>query len=451
VPIDGPVSGSPDAVPFPDAPPRIDAVPPPDSPPGTYRLTVTISGSGTGSVDLGGLKTCTIGCVLDVAPSTNVVFTATPDVTSLFGAYSGDCAGSSCSASMTQDRAVDVRFDLKPPFTLNASAIDDQTMAPDGSVTFSPAGNSCGAGCATFAGGTNVTLHATAGIPGSWAGGGCEPFYGQDCTITDVNATITASICTGDYAVSQAGSDSNPGSCALPFHTMTHAFSVAGSGQVIRVFPGTYDTAYGETMPLTVPAGVTVLGEIFTRGAGVIPTYVDDRGGPDAESFWPQDGAGIRGFKITPGAGEAVWTAANNILIDRITATGSTATALYIAGGATWIIRDSVISGNGEAIAFVYNGTTSLVEKNTITNNAIGIELDSGGEDLGGGGQGSVGQNVISCNTTNDVWTNQFPNITAHNDYWDHVPPDTTQDFNNSGTTSVLDSTGAMLAASPCP
>jgi parallel beta-helix repeat protein len=154
---------------------------------------------------------------------------------------------------------------------------------------------------------------------------------------------------------------------------------------------------------------------------------------------------------IVPGNAEAVWTQDSSILLERITATGSGGAAIYLAGGSGDTIRDSVFTGNVTAIAFVQGGQNSLVENCTITGNNVGIELDNSGQDLGGGALGSVGHNVISCNTTNDVWTNQFPTIVAHDDYWDHVPPDTVTDFYNSGLTTVLDSANAILAPSPCP
>src|SRR3974377_115016 len=53
---------------------------------------------------------------------------------------------------------------------------------------------------------------------------------------------VLASACAhaADYYVSTSGSDSNPGSSALPFRTITHAYSFAAAGVTIHVMPGTY-------------------------------------------------------------------------------------------------------------------------------------------------------------------------------------------------------------------
>ena len=51
--------------------------------------------------------------------------------------------------------------------------------------------------------------------------------------------------------VSASGSDSNSGtSTASPFRTITHALSVAATGDTVMIGPSTYTTATGETLPL---------------------------------------------------------------------------------------------------------------------------------------------------------------------------------------------------------
>jgi len=50
-----------------------------------------------------------------------------------------------------------------------------------------------------------------------------------------------------DYGVSaHKGSDTNPGTLAQPFKTLTKATSVAKSGDRIFVFPGRYSPTLGE-------------------------------------------------------------------------------------------------------------------------------------------------------------------------------------------------------------
>jgi hypothetical protein len=64
-----------------------------------------------------------------------------------------------------------------------------------------------------------------------------------------------------DYGVSaHKGSDTNPGTLAQPFKTLTKATSVAKSGDRIFVFPGRYSPTLGEKYPITFVSGVKVLG-----------------------------------------------------------------------------------------------------------------------------------------------------------------------------------------------
>lgn len=66
---------------------------------------------------------------------------------------------------------------------------------------------------------------------------------------------------------------------------------------------------------------------------------------------------------------------------------------------------------------------------------------------------------MVSCDTNADFWTNQLGPIYAANNLWDHVPPTfssttyvgTGVDIFASQGGSVVVSTGAGLAPSPCP
>jgi Protein of unknown function (DUF1565) len=79
---------------------------------------------------------------------------------------------------------------------------------------------------------------------------------------TTVAALVLSSFVPAtDYAVSASrGKDSNPGTVAQPFKTLTKAFGVAKSGDTVTVFSGRYGPTLGEKFPLNVAAGVKVLG-----------------------------------------------------------------------------------------------------------------------------------------------------------------------------------------------
>jgi hypothetical protein len=87
-------------------------------------------------------------------------------------------------------------------------------------------------------------------------------------------ATDAAGIATGDtYYVSVTGSDSNPGTSASPFRTITHAYSVVMAGDTILVEPGTYTdytTGWGLYLSKSGTAGAPITLRSVTRGAAII-------------------------------------------------------------------------------------------------------------------------------------------------------------------------------------
>jgi len=117
----------------------------------------------------------------------------------------------------------------------------------------------------------DVTDTYTIGTPTKkWAHG-----YFSDLTATSIT---TAGLTIGDldltltpgnvYYVAKNGDDAHSGEHPQdPFLTLTQALSVAGVGDAIHVYPGTYEEAF----PLNVPAGVTVIGEGI-RAVKIIPT-----------------------------------------------------------------------------------------------------------------------------------------------------------------------------------
>src|SRR5256885_1439045 len=101
------------------------------------------------------------------------------------------------------------------------------------------------------------------------------------------------------YWVSPTGLDANPGTQSSPFKTISYALRVATrSGTTVHVAPGTYTS--GETFPITVPAGVLLIGDEPNKGGGSTPTRIVGGGGQA-----PGATAGF-GVALLPGAGSTV-------------------------------------------------------------------------------------------------------------------------------------------------
>jgi hypothetical protein len=84
------------------------------------------------------------------------------------------------------------------------------------------------------------------------------------------------------YVDASSGSDTSPGTIEEPFKTITHAVTAAGQDKIIRVQPGTYDAALGETFPIRLESGQSLIGDVPNKGAGTTPTTVYGSGDADS-------------------------------------------------------------------------------------------------------------------------------------------------------------------------
>jgi uncharacterized protein DUF1565 len=244
-----------------------------------------------------------------------------------------------------------------------------------------------------------------------------------------------------------AGSDTNPGTRALPFKTITHAMTVATRGSTVQVLPGTYDTSdlnTPEVFPITVPAGVLLIGDEANKGVGTSIV-----GGGQVQTFLagtsaavhPGTGSTIAGFTITNdnpalSGRYGLFLSNNTVTLRNNTVTGAThVIGVNIAddGGTpptpstNHVITGNQIVGNGPSsgtgLAFSKGGVGSKVENNVITGNGFGVDYEVAGGDLGGGSAGSAGGNVISCNAFVDLFVGAQITVSAASNFWDHSPP----------------------------
>jgi hypothetical protein len=204
--------------------------------------------------------------------------------------------------------------------------------------------------------------------------------------------------------------------------------------------PGTYTTASGESFPLVVPEGTSLVGDEPNKGAGAVATKIasDFDGGayPFQMVVDPKAGSTLAGFTLTVTGGETV--AAVSVTSDHVTIRNNSfvdnvaSNALRFEGANYGVVRGNVLKGTSNggfsaALIFRPNSSGNVVEGNLFTANEFGLELDSPENvDFGGGDAGSAGNNELRCNTKNDVWTNeQNFAFFGQNNRWDHFPPTT--------------------------
>jgi hypothetical protein len=275
---------------------------------------------------------------------------------------------------------------------------------------------------------------ALAGVPLSCGGGGAR------------RAAITWWVDGG------AGSDSNSGSTAAPFRTITHALSIVQVGENISVRPWTYDTAHGETFPLVVPPSVRLVGDIDTAGQGARgpPTRIVGAGDsglqpPGTTTLRALAGCRIAGFSITnPTPSEdsfdaiGIFVRSANVEIDACTIRDCSDAIRYwrhettSAAPSGCIVRRCNVLDNGIGLAAdVFDGTAVRVQESLFQGNRTGAITDGPDVDLGGGSQGSTGGNTFRCNELHIATHGQAIAdfevapyaLSARGNSWDPSPP----------------------------
>jgi parallel beta-helix repeat protein len=205
----------------------------------------------------------------------------------------------------------------------------------------------------------------------------------------------------------------------------------------VDVAPGIYDTANGETFPLYIPAGVSLVGDETTKGASTII-----RGGGTPTVYAPSFISNavvmalntmLAGFTITNNSGlssnpmgvlvNGTGYSANNVTIRNNTIIGNPGMGVYVVDGASGgAITGNNFSGNGgfDDVAFVGNGGAGMsLSYNTF---ADMVELDNLGPDLGGGAAGSPGHNSFLGANSTYIGVSSG-NVFAQSNHWRHNPP----------------------------
>lgn len=131
------------------------------------------------------------------------------------------------------------------------------------------------------------------------------------CSIETESDWCAALQCTGigmisvDYYVdAQIGNDQYPGTSVQPWRTITHAVDATGTNAAIRVRPGIYDENLGEVFPIILERGQILVGNIETKGEGIIGTTIYGSGGvippqgSDQATIQVAEGAVVAGFRI---------------------------------------------------------------------------------------------------------------------------------------------------------
>jgi hypothetical protein len=279
-------------------------------------------------------------------------------------------------------------------------AVNDVVLITTPEGTTHPSGCGCGScsgdgGAVTGAQGTQgvtgaqgvqgTTGAGTQGIQGPMGpGGGAQGTQGTQGVQGTAGTTYTPVAISNTYYVAKNGNDSNNGQNQdTPFLTIKHAMSVATSGTAVRVASGTYT----EQNPVTIPAGVSLVGDSLrtvkisgaTTNADIFyvnnstyiteVTFINHVAPAAAVAFNPDGSAGVISSSPYVYNCSSVTTTGTGMRIDGSKATGGKS---MVSGQYTQVNR------GGKGIHILNQGYAQLVGIYTIFTD-IGILCESGG------------------------------------------------------------------------
>lgn len=184
------------------------------------------------------------------------------------------------------------------------------------------------------------------------------------------------------------GLDTQDGSSAKPFKTITRALAVAAEGMRIRLAPGTYDTTSGERFPLVMKAGQSLVGDTLNKGSapgarvnvvglGAIPgalphaldQYATVLGAPGATVAGLRFGAPNEAGHFAVHARDMAVTVANNTFADPAYA------GVFLAGSGASLVRGNVFHNASYGAYLLVCPDSVAIQDNEFILPAIPLDL----------------------------------------------------------------------------
>ncbi|MDJ0972879.1 MAG: DUF1565 domain-containing protein [Planctomycetota bacterium] len=241
-----------------------------------------------------------------------------------------------------------------------------------------------------------------------------------------------------DYYVDVAiGSDANDGSAAAPFKTITRGLEAAALGSTVYVAPGMYDAVIGESFPLEIPTGVRLIGDQPNKGNGPIPTVIFGGALVPGEveanttaAVLPGMDVAIGGFVIhNPLTLQGIRH--TGVIVDRMSVRVRHCTIehnmddgiRFLGGSGFGHVHHNLVRHNTAGFHFAGGGGLIRFDNNALKLNDFGAVVKADFVDLGGGGAGSEGNNMIAFNSDADLVVHPNIHVDAQDNQWNHIPP----------------------------
>ncbi|MBD2531719.1 DUF1565 domain-containing protein [Nostoc flagelliforme FACHB-838] len=183
------------------------------------------------------------------------------------------------------------------------------------------------------------------------------------------------------YVNPVSGSNTNSGSQQAPFKTITQALKAATADTKIQLTNGNYNAASGEVFPLTVPSGVTVVGNETNKGNGIL---IEGSGNYQSRTFAGQnvtfvllDKAELRGVTVTNLAsrGSGVWIESTAPTVANSTFINNKREGVFATGDANPVVLGNVFSENAANGIAIAKNSKGQIENNTYFKTGFGIAI----------------------------------------------------------------------------
>ena len=176
------------------------------------------------------------------------------------------------------------------------------------------------------------------------------------------------------YVNSASGTQGN-GTRQSPFKTLTQALARATTGTTVQLEAGTYGT--GESFPLMVGAGVTIVGiggTVTVRGGGLLAT---EDFGQQSVTLTLQDRAQLRNVTVTnpQSQGVGVWLEQGSALLTRCQFKGCGRDGVFVTGDAIPVLLANAFSENQASGLFMVRSSKGEVRENRFEQTGYGIAI----------------------------------------------------------------------------
>ncbi|AFY55572.1 parallel beta-helix repeat (two copies) [Rivularia sp. PCC 7116] len=183
------------------------------------------------------------------------------------------------------------------------------------------------------------------------------------------------------YVSPTTGNDSNSGSQQAPLKTITQALKQSASGTKIQLAEDSYNATSGETFPLIVPFGVTIMGNENHKGRGIV---INGSGRHLSPNFAGQNvtivlnnAARLRGVTVTNPAsrGTAVWIESASPAVINCTFINSQREGVFVTGNANPAIKDNIFTRNSANGISITKNSRGEIKGNDCFQTGFGIAI----------------------------------------------------------------------------